>query len=81
MGRGRRSTSDEVEASAGQDDVPTGPETSSALPRILGAGCSPSVGGTMPSPYPVLPVAPIADIAAAAAGGTSRGGAHHHSER
>jgi hypothetical protein len=55
MGRDRRSTSDEVEA----------------LPHILGAGCSLSVGGPMPSPNPVSPIALAVDIVAAVAGGTS----------
>jgi hypothetical protein len=72
-GRGCRSTSDEIEASVGQDDVLTGSKTLPALPYILGIGYSLLAGGPMPCPDPVSPVTPAADIVAAAAGGTSRG--------
>jgi hypothetical protein len=71
MGRDHCSTFDEVEASVGQDNVPTSLETSPALPHILGAGCSLSVGGPMPSPNPVSPVTLAVDIVATVAGGTS----------
>jgi hypothetical protein len=70
-GRDRRSTSDEVEASVGQDNVPTGLETSPASPHILGAGCSLFIGGPMLSPNLVSPVALAVDIVAVVAGGTS----------
>jgi hypothetical protein len=73
MGRGCHSTSDEVKALAGQDDVPTSLETLLASPHILGMGCSPSAGGSMPYPDLVSPVTPAVDIVAVAAGGTSQG--------
>jgi hypothetical protein len=71
MGRGCRSTFDEIKASVGQDDVPTGSKTLLALPYILGIGCSLLAGGPMLCPDPVSLVTPAADIVAAAAGGTS----------